>query len=238
MDLSIQETPGGAARDYGWLAGDGSAFETAQSGTLDVSTLTSGTHYDADTKVVPSGLAVSKDAVTGMFKPFAGVTEVQTVTITGVPTGGTFTLTFDGETTAAIAYNAAASAVQAALEALSNVSAGDVTVTGSAGGPYTVTFGGKYSQQNVPAMTASGAGLTGGTSPDVAIATATAGVSGTLDGFVAHPLELLNDNGVLATSFLFARIVDAVIVPANLPVAAHRSINPNTPTTGKFAFVS
>jgi hypothetical protein len=99
--------------------------------------------------------------------------EVQSVAITGGPTGGDFTLTFDGQTTAAIAYDATASAVQTALEALSNIAPGDVVV---AGGPLpttavTVTFMGAYEGINVPALTANGAGLTGGTSPAVVVTT-------------------------------------------------------------------
>jgi hypothetical protein len=46
----------------------------------------------------------------------AGVNEQQRVTISGSPDGGNFTLTVLGHTTGAIAYNADASAVQAALE--------------------------------------------------------------------------------------------------------------------------
>lgn len=95
--------------------------------------------------------------------------EVQIVTITGTPTGGTFTLTFDGQTTTGIAYNATATTVQTALEGLSNIAPGDVTVTGSASGPWTVTFAGAYAGINVPAMTGSATGLTGGTSPAVVI---------------------------------------------------------------------
>lgn len=101
--------------------------------------------------------------------------EIQTATITGTPTGGTFTLTFNGRTTSAIAFNAAASAVQTALEALSSIGTGNVTVTGSPGGPYTVTFIGGLAATNVPAMTATSA-LTGGTSPGVTIASPTPGV--------------------------------------------------------------
>lgn len=98
-----------------------------------------------------------------------------TVTINGSPTGGTFTLTVTtqspvagapAQTTAAIAYNAAASAVQTAVAALTNVGAGNVTVSGSAGGPYTFVFG---SVVGTVTMTASGAALTGGSSPAVAI---------------------------------------------------------------------
>lgn len=102
--------------------------------------------------------------------------EVQTVTITGTPTGGTFTLTFNSQTTAAITYNAAASAVQTALIALSNIASGDVTVTGGPGPgtPYVVTFGGNYIYTDVPVMTAAGS-FTGGTSPAIAVTTTTPG---------------------------------------------------------------
>lgn len=103
------------------------------------------------------------------------VSEVQTVTITGVPTGGTFTLTYAAQTTGTIVFNAAAAVVQTALLALSNLDPGDVTVTGSAGGPYTVTF--RAGLGNVAQMTGSGAGLTGGTAPAVVVATTTPGVA-------------------------------------------------------------
>lgn len=106
----------------------------------------------------------------------AGEDEIQTVTVTGTPTGGTFTLTFAGDTTSAIAYNAAASAVDTALEALSTIGTGNVTVSGSAGGPYTVTFVGDFADLDVPLMTADGALLTGGTSPDVTVTQTNAGV--------------------------------------------------------------
>jgi hypothetical protein len=107
----------------------------------------------------------------------SGTSESQTVTITGSPTGGTFTLTDSGQTTAGIAYNAAASAVQTALAALSNIGSGNVAVTGSAGGPYTVAFQGALAHLDVAQMTASGAGLTGGTSPAAGVATATGGAN-------------------------------------------------------------
>lgn len=105
----------------------------------------------------------------------AGTNEVQTVSITGTPTGGTFTLTFDGQTTAAIAYNANAAAVQSALLALSNLDTGDVAVTGT-NPDFTVTFGGDYADTNVAQMTADGSGLTGGTTPGVTVATETGGM--------------------------------------------------------------
>jgi hypothetical protein len=100
--------------------------------------------------------------------------EKQTVTITGVPTGGTFTLTYAGQTTTALAYRPSAGTVQAALSALSTIGTGNVTVTGSTGGPYTVNFVGALAGADIAALTAT-ASLTGGTTPGVTIATATAG---------------------------------------------------------------
>ena len=68
--------------------------------------------------------------------------EVQQFQLYGTPTGGTFTLTFAGQTTSAIAYNASNATIDAALEALSNIGAGDVTIGGGTlpGSAVTVTF--------------------------------------------------------------------------------------------------
>jgi len=103
--------------------------------------------------------------------------EVQQIAITGVPTGGGFTLTFQGQETDTIAYNASAAAVKAALAALSNVNSADITTTGGPlpGTPIVVTFGGALQGQDVAVMTADDSGLTGGTTPAVAITTTTPG---------------------------------------------------------------
>lgn len=56
-------------------------------------------------------------------------------------TGGTFILTFDGDSTTALPYNETAANVETALNLLASItSAGGVSVTGEDGGPYTVTF--------------------------------------------------------------------------------------------------
>lgn len=88
------------------------------------------------------------------------------ITINGSPTGGSFTLTYSGQTTASIAYNATAADVKAALEALSNLASGDVFASGNAGGPYTV---GLTPNHSTTTITASAAGLTGGSSPSITI---------------------------------------------------------------------
>lgn len=108
----------------------------------------------------------------------ATTNEVQTIAITGSPTGGTVTLSFKGQQTLPIDYNATAAAVQSALVALGNIDPGDVTVTGGPlPGAVTVTFGGQYNGQDVPAIVAT-AQLTGGTSPAVNVVTTTQGQPG------------------------------------------------------------
>lgn len=108
----------------------------------------------------------------------AGTAEVQTITISGAPTGGTFTLTYAAQTTAPIAYNASAATVQAALWALSNVGDGDLYVTGGPGPatPYVVTFTGTLNGDIATTMTAT-ATFTGGTTPAIAVAETTPGAS-------------------------------------------------------------
>jgi hypothetical protein len=103
-----------------------------------------------------------------------GTNEVQTITINGNPTGGTFTITAYGETTAPIAYSADGPTVEAALNTLRAFRPGDITVTGP--NPiFTLTFGGNYAKQNVEQITVAHA-LTGGTSPSATVATTTPGV--------------------------------------------------------------
>ena len=109
------------------------------------------------------------------------VNEVQTLTITGTPTGGTFRLSFKGIKTAAIAYNANAAAVQAALEALVSVGTGNVSCGGGAlpGTPVTITFQGALagSPQPVVVFETSDNLLTGGTTPTGSVAVTTKGIA-------------------------------------------------------------
>jgi PKD repeat protein len=100
--------------------------------------------------------------------------ETQTIRVAATTTGGTFTLTFNGQTTGPIPYNATAAAIQAALEALANIGVGNVQVTGTGNvsmANQTALFKGVlYEEQNVAQMTADASGLTGGT-PGVTVAT-------------------------------------------------------------------
>src|SRR5439155_10426165 len=81
--------------------------------------------------------------------------------------GGTplnsFTLTFNGQSTSAIAVGSAPLTVQNALNLLTNIGATGTVVTSvviPGGTRYTVTFsGGFVALQNVPQMTATGIGI-------------------------------------------------------------------------------
>lgn len=141
---------------------------------------------DNDTCVGLTAAPTSANTTPGV----APVNEVQSVSLTGGPTGGTFTLTYSGQTTAAIAYNANAAAVQAALEALSNIDPGDVVCSGGPlpGAAVLVTFQGQLAATNVSAMTGSAASLT---EPGTAIETITPGVRGDYRGVA--PGEVLID---------------------------------------------
>lgn len=88
---------------------------------------------------------------------------VQVITITGSPTGGTFTLANTFGQTYAAAYNVATATLQAAIRAWGGIFA-TVAVTGTAGSTYTLTFG----TTGAP-ITVSASALTGGTSPAVVL---------------------------------------------------------------------
>ncbi len=232
MDISLT-TEAFTVEDRSWLASrDGT--DVTLTITLDTSTFTAGTHYPNG--YVPSGTVLAKLS-NGLYGPYCGATtEVQTATITGSPTGGTFTLTFDGATTAAIAYNAAASAVQAALEALPNITAGDVTVTGSAGGPYTITFGGAYTGASVAQITAT-ASLTGGTTPGVTMATTTGGgptVSGaaTAAGFLFSSIQMRSGGPDVGAALQWR----GAIKESRLPAASGFDATARAQLAAKFLF--
>lgn len=131
----------------------------------------------------------------------AATNEVQTVTITGGPTAGTFTLTYGGQTTAAIAYNATAAAVGTALEALSTIGAGNVATAGGPlpGAAVAVTFQGALGARNVATMTATSS-LTGGTTPTVTVAETTPGYASSATPTATSDVYLVADS--TATMYL------------------------------------
>jgi len=108
-------------------------------------------------------------------KDYYTLNEIQTITLGGTPTGGTFTLTYSGQTTGNITWSSTnatlLSNILAALRALSNIGDEDVTVTAgtlTAGiGSILITFTGLLANTDVATMTYSSS-LTG-TAPTIAI---------------------------------------------------------------------
>lgn len=119
----------------------------------------------------------------------AYVNEVQQ--ISGTPSGA-FSLIFDGAqtTVSGLATNAAAAAVQSALEALPNIGTGGVVCAGGAlPAAITITFSGSLvSKRNVPAVTVQ-TGITG-----VTVATNTAGTGYGDPVVVTRFLELADES--------------------------------------------
>ena len=100
--------------------------------------------------------------------------ELQTLANAG-DTAGTFTLTYSGQTTAVISRAATAATIQAALVALSNIGADDVTCYGGPLGTATVfiRFRGALGAADVAALTL------GGTTTSLTAATSSAGGANT-----------------------------------------------------------
>lgn len=157
--------------NFGWVQNDG-----------EITTVLADTDVAAGDPVVLH--PTTAGTVTGVEE-----NEVQTLTQTGA-TAGTFTLTFDGQTTGAIAFNASAAAVGTALEALSNIGVGDVVVSGGPLGTSAVTvgFAGALASRDVATLTANNTGMTGGT---VVVATTRQGRStaGSTSGVIGTALS-------------------------------------------------
>jgi hypothetical protein len=84
---------------------------------------------------------------------------VQVVTIDAG--GGTFALMYSGQRTEPLAFDATPADVQGALEALGRVGAGNVAVSGPAGGPFELRFGGALAGRDIPVVEAEAADLDG-----------------------------------------------------------------------------
>lgn len=125
-----------AGENHSWL-GSAHATDTWDSITLDGDQFLTA----FPTGVVPSGVVLAKRTSDSLYIPYVDAT-VLVGTVTRTATAGTYRLIADGLTTP-VDLDASAAGTAAALQtAIRNL--GDkfaaVTVSGSAGGPYTVTF--------------------------------------------------------------------------------------------------
>ena len=139
-------------------------------------------------------MAVAHEGKVGPFlsagAPVDGTDCIQTITIGGTATGGTFKLTFNGFTTGAITWSATTGTlignVDAALGALPNVgSVSNVTTTdatlSSGNGTFTVTFVAALGKLVQPVMTVTN-NLTSSGTATLACAITTPGVTATARG--------------------------------------------------------
>ncbi|MCP4613792.1 MAG: flagellar filament capping protein FliD [Planctomycetes bacterium] len=124
------------------------------------------------------------------YPSITAVSEEQTLALTaGNPSSGTYTLTYNGETTGAIAFNADATVIQAAINALSHVNVGDITVseTGVAGiddGNVIFTF--KDTLGDVPMILADDSLLAG---PTLGVTETTTGI----DAYISRSSNTVDD---------------------------------------------
>lgn len=99
----------------------------------------------------------------------AGIPTVRTVSVTQnsqqwtldltVPTAGTFDITLNGATASGQAFNITGAALQTALEALSGIGVGQITVV-EAASVHTITFAGTLKNISTNTLTVDGASLT------------------------------------------------------------------------------
>jgi hypothetical protein len=168
----------------------------------------SGAGIPAGTKIVSLGfndgtIALSKAAeatATGVALTVAEgagnvpVNEVQE--ITSVSPEAAYQLEFTSPapdrstpTTGTLTKSASAASIQAALEGLANIGAGNVAVSGPTGGPYTIEFKGRYADTDVAQLTSFGLGTVthttiqnGAASPELCTAAHAADCAGGVAG--------------------------------------------------------
>ena len=127
---------------------------------------------------------------------------IETITITGTPTGGNWTITVGGLTTADIPYNATATQVKTALELLASVGAGNSIVQGGPGPgtPWAICLIGAAAGQAITVAQSIGSPFTGGSSPAIAGVAAGGGVTivSAVNGQIAVKIVSADTQGVQA----------------------------------------
>lgn len=163
----------------------------------------------------------------------AGANEVQTITVSGTPTGGTFVINVLG-VNVTLNFDDTAAEVQTAINAALAVFGTGHTVgvagAGFPGAAATVTFSGsQVAGRDIAQMTLVTNGLTGGTAPDVAFGTTTPGRSGRRYVRVAIPgawtaVDLSGDtNGIRTYQFDMQAVYDPTSLSAMFQLQAQNA---------------
>src|SRR5260221_654750 len=137
------------------------------------------------------------------------IDNLQTVTIGGGATGGTFTLGYKGQTTAPITYSAAltSATVNTAFQLLSTVGA-NCTVTGGGGRPYTFTFSRAFGSHLLPVISTK-LMPSSGTPTIASVAQAYNIYQHDMAVKVSKPTPFEDDKGVFAEEWEFTVVEDA-----------------------------
>ena len=139
-------------------------------------------------------------AITGV----CGKNEKQTITLDSGVSDGTFTLTYDGQTTPDLAYNISAADMQTALRALSSINGANVAVTDGDPSGWVVEFIGTLAHTDASAITGDGTNLVGDVKTVTVLETvkgntATVNVTETVQGHLATVNITETVKGNLAT---------------------------------------
>lgn len=139
-----------------------------------------------DTNVIPQDKDLRDGPLYVQFTDEDEKEEVQRITVVGTSLSGSFTITFESQTTAAIAWCPEPSHIKAALEALSNVPANSIGVSANLNGCdngaiYDITFrSGGFSGRDVDEVTLDTSGISG-TITSESVATQTEGHTPNVD---------------------------------------------------------
>ncbi len=119
-----------------------------------------------------------KDGLSGSAVSAKKTNEIQTITITAV-TGGTFTVTYDSVETGNLPWDLTPAQLQSALEGLTSIGEGNMSVTGVAGTSHVCTFIGTLGETSLALMVIDDTLVTGGGGEEVTIAETLDGGTGT-----------------------------------------------------------
>ena len=133
--------------------------------------------------------------------------EINQISLSGY-TGGSFTVTVDGQTTSGIAYNANLATWLSTIEALSTVAPGDLVLTGANPGTVTLTWGGAKANVDI-VVSVNFSGLTGPGSASL-VQLQQGGSQPRYDVERAVAVSLLDENGAEPAPAVVAA-VDAIL---------------------------
>jgi hypothetical protein len=131
---------------------------------------------------LPASVTYLKGTILGEL---SGTTATHTLTASGALSAGSFTLSDGVNTTAAIAYNATAAQLTAALLAATPAPLGYIATGGTFTTPTAFTLTSTIAGPRPTVLTVGGAGVTGGTITDASTVTGTAGPAGTYKAYTA-----------------------------------------------------